>query len=105
MVDGSGVRPASVLIVEDDAEVRAAVAELLRQDLPNTELLSAADGDEAWELLKGGGVDVLLSDIVMPGLDGIELARRVRRHPETAATNVILLRAGAPPEALLGAKN
>ena len=105
MVDGSGVRPASVLIVEDDAEVRAAVAELLRQDLPNTELLSAADGDEAWELLKGGGVDVLLSDIVMPGLDGIELARRVRRHPETAATYVILLTGVAPPEALFGAIN
>ena len=105
MVDRSGVRPASVLIVEDDTELRAAVAELLRQDLPNTELLSAADGDEAWELLKHGGVDVLLSDIVMPGLDGIELARRVRRNPETAATYVILLTGVAPPEELFGAIN
>lgn len=99
------MRPSSVLIVEDDAEQRAAVAELLRQDLPGTTLLAAADGSEALAVLRGGGVDVLLSDVVMPGLDGIELARRLRRDPATAEVYVILLTGVAPPEELFGAIN
>ena len=105
MVEGARIRPSSVLIVEDDAELRAAIAELLRQDLPGTTLLAAADGVQAWEMVQRGGVDVLLSDVVMPGLDGIELARRLRRDPTTAEIYVILLTGIAPPEELFGAIN
>jgi signal transduction histidine kinase len=96
-------RAGTILVVEDDAEQRAAVVELLRNELSHVEVLAAGDGGEAWERLRRGGVDVLLSDVVLPGLDGFQLARRVRSVPETAAIYVILMTGAAPPDALFAA--
>jgi len=89
-------------VVEDDSELRAAMVELLRSDLPGTTVLAAASGEAAFRTILAGEVDVLVSDLVMPGLDGLELARRVRRTPEIADTYVILLTGNAPPETLYG---
>ncbi len=105
MTDGPGPHRPCLLIVEDDAEQRAAVVELLRQDLPDVTIVGAGDGGEAWGILKRGKVDVLLSDVVMPGIDGIELARRVRRDPAIREIYVILITGVAPPEELFGAIN
>ena len=105
MVEEGRIRPSSVLIVEDDAELRATITEVLRQDLAGATLLTAADGVEGWEVVQRGGVDVVLSDVVMPRLDGIELARRLRRDPATAEVYVILLTGITPPEELFGAIN
>ena len=66
-----------VLLVEDNAQVRAFANDLL-QDL-GCEVLCAATGDEALGYLVDADVDVVLSDIVMPGMSGIELAGRVKR--------------------------
>lgn len=66
-----------VLLVEDNAQVRAFATDLL-QDL-GCEVLCAASGDEALECLEGEDVDVVLTDIVMPGMSGIELASRLRQ--------------------------
>jgi signal transduction histidine kinase len=96
-------RSGTILVVEDDAELRATIVDLLRREVPRAEVLAAADGDEAWDRLQRRGVDVLLSDVVMPGLDGLELARRVRATPATAATQVILITGAASPAALLAA--
>ena len=98
-------RPSSILLVEDDAELLAAIVGLLRHDLPAAKLLTAANGTEAWDALQQGDVDVLVSDVVMPGLDGITLARRVRNDPRSAATYIILLTGIAPPADLFGAIN
>ena len=105
MIDGTSPQRPCLLIVEDDAEQRAAVSEILSQELPGATIVGAADGVEAWEILKHGGVDVVLSDVVMPGIDGIELARRVRSHPAVADTYVILITGIAPPEDLFAAIN
>src|SRR5207253_873363 len=45
------------------------------------ECLIASDGDRAWELLQATPIDVLITDWMMPGLDGPELCRRVRARP------------------------
>src|SRR5919202_1445006 len=45
------------------------------------ECLTAADGSEAWELFRHQGADVVISDWLMPGLEGPELCRMVRAHP------------------------
>jgi signal transduction histidine kinase/CheY-like chemotaxis protein len=66
-----------VLLVEDNAQVRAFANDLL-QDL-GCEVLCAASGDEALACLADADVDVVLSDIVMPGMSGIELASRVKQ--------------------------
>ena len=66
-----------VLLVEDNAQVRVFANDLL-QDL-GCEVLCAASGDEALACLDEADVDVVLSDIVMPGMSGIELASRVKQ--------------------------
>jgi CheY-like chemotaxis protein len=68
-----GVR---VLLVEDNPQVRTFAEDLLR-DLKCV-VVSAESGDQALALLAENEVDVVLSDIVMPGMSGIELARRIR---------------------------
>lgn len=105
MIDGTSPRRSCLLVVEDDAEQRATVCEILTQELPGATILGAADGVAAWEILNRGGVDVVLSDVVMPGIDGIELARRVRSHAALAHTYVILITGLVPPEDLFAAIN
>ena len=71
-----------VLVVDDDADVRAVVAGLLRHAGYGVE--TAVDGTDALARLEGprAPVDLVLTDLVMPGLTGAELARVVRqRHP------------------------
>ena len=72
---------AKILITEDEDSLRMFVARALRLD--GHETLEAADGAEGLELLAEGSVDLLLSDIRMPVMDGIELAHQAAaRYPE-----------------------
>lgn len=69
-----------VLLAEDQAMVRGALAALLALE-PDIEVLgSAADGEAAWRELQRLKPDILISDIEMPGLTGLELAQRIQRH-------------------------
>jgi two-component system sensor histidine kinase/response regulator len=92
-----------VLVAEDDAELRAAIVAALVAGCPQTRVLAAASGAQAWEMLRAGGVDVLLADVVMPELDGIELTRRARRDPTLAGLYVVLITGLASPEELVAA--
>lgn len=65
---------ARILLAEDDDSLRGFLASSLGR--AGHDVTACADGDEAWEVLEHGTFDLLLTDIVMPGLDGIELARR-----------------------------
>jgi len=67
---------ATVLFAEDDPAVRQSLAQLL--SMSGYRVLTAEDGFEALRLLTQQEIDVLLTDIVMPGLDGVELARKAR---------------------------
>ncbi|HWI29285.1 MAG TPA: response regulator [Stellaceae bacterium] len=72
---------ATVLFAEDETTIRNAVAQLLSSR--GFRVLVADDGYEALRLLLQEDVDVLFTDIVMPGLGGVELAQRARRiRPE-----------------------
>lgn len=69
-----------VLLAEDQAMVRGALSALLGLE-PDIEVVgSAADGEEAWRLLERLSPDLLVTDIEMPGLTGLELAQRAQRH-------------------------
>jgi CheY-like chemotaxis protein len=73
--------PVTVLFVEDDDGVRESVAELLAAR--GFRMLVAQDAGEALRLLAENRVDALFTDIAMPGIDGVDLARQARRlHPE-----------------------
>lgn len=71
----------TVLLVDDEPRVLAALRRTLRD--ATWRVLTAGDAREALSLLAAGGVDILLSDIDMPGMSGVELVGEVRRrHPE-----------------------
>jgi two-component system cell cycle response regulator CpdR len=65
---------ARILLAEDDDSLRGFLTTNLKR--AGHDVDAHADGDSAWEALEKASFDLLLTDIVMPGLDGIELARR-----------------------------
>jgi two-component system OmpR family response regulator len=69
----SGVR---VLVVEDDAKIASFVAKGLRQE--GFAVDHASDGDTAWDLAQANPYDVVVVDVMLPGIDGLELVKRLR---------------------------
>lgn len=69
-----------VLLAEDQAMVRGALSALLALESDIDVLGSAADGEAAWVELQRCKPDVLVTDIEMPGLTGLELAQRIERQ-------------------------
>lgn len=72
----SDTQPFTILFVEDDRSVRESTVALLTAR--GFRLLVASDGHEALRLLANNHVDVLFSDIVMPELNGIDLAKQAK---------------------------
>jgi two-component system cell cycle response regulator CpdR len=68
--------PFTILFVEDDTGVRDVTVRLLESK--GFRLLVAGDSDEAMRMLEKNQVDVLFTDVVMPGLNGIELAKQAK---------------------------
>lgn len=81
--------PYTVLIVEDEQNTREGLAKALSG--PQVEVLAAEDGMEALSLLQGRAVDVVLTDIRMPRMDGMQLLQEIRRR--SPSTEVIILTA------------
>ncbi|WP_424683874.1 response regulator transcription factor [Frateuria sp. YIM B11624] len=69
-----------VLLAEDQAMVRGALSALLNLESDIEVLGSSADGEAAWRDVQRLKPDVLVTDIEMPGLTGLELAQRIQRH-------------------------
>ena len=69
-----------VLLAEDQAMVRGALSALLSLESDIEVLGSAPDGEAAWRELQRLKPEVLVTDIEMPGITGLELAQRVQRH-------------------------
>jgi class 3 adenylate cyclase len=61
-------------------------------------VITASSGEEALELLPSSGVDLVLLDIVMPGIDGYEVCRRIRSEPATAFLPVVMITASGDQE-------
>ena len=84
---GGGYR---VLLVEDNEELLSATAESLRQWY---KVVKGRNGIEALDLLKYHDIDIIISDVMMPHMDGVELCRRLKQNVETSHLPVILLTA------------
>lgn len=82
--------PLTVVVVDDDADYRMIIRFLLNGTPDGIRLVGeAADGNEGLALVRREEPDVLVTDLVMPGLNGAQLARQVRE--ERPATKIILM--------------
>ncbi len=84
-----------VLVVDDNADLRAYLSGLLSADYDVT---TAGDGQAALDALRSRPHDIVLSDVMMPRLDGVGLVRRLREDPRSATVPIILLSARAGEE-------
>ena len=90
-----------ILVVDDHAVVRTGLSQVLEHE-PDLELVGAvASGEEALEISRGRDVDVVLMDLSMPGLDGIETTRRLVAERPAAA--VVVLTSFADRERIVAA--
>ncbi|MGZ4612368.1 MAG: SpoIIE family protein phosphatase [Kineosporiaceae bacterium] len=88
--------PATVLVVDDNADMRDYIAGLLTG---RYDVITAPDGRAALELVHEKAPDLVLSDVMMPRLDGFGLLAALRADPLTARTPVVMLSARAGEEA------
>ncbi|MEU5050230.1 response regulator transcription factor [Streptomyces sp. NPDC021096] len=72
----------NVAIVEDQAMLRSAIVALLELEPDITVVAQLGRGDTAVETLAGTGCDVLLLDVEMPGVSGLDVAEALKRHPD-----------------------
>jgi CheY-like chemotaxis protein len=82
---------AKVLIVDDSEGFRRLNAELLKMD--GHQVLMARNGRETLELVRAEHPDILLLDIMLPGLDGYQVCRQVKSDPAMQETIVIMVTA------------
>jgi two-component system chemotaxis response regulator CheY len=81
-----------VLIVDDSAAIRKILQRVLRQtDLPLGEIREAGDGTEAVEILKDRSFGLILSDINMPQMDGLQLLARIKEMEHLKNVPVIMI--------------
>jgi two-component system, OmpR family, alkaline phosphatase synthesis response regulator PhoP len=83
--------PARVLVVEDDRDIAELLTLYLEKAGHVVEHLDA--GDRVMARLEAGGVDLVILDVMLPGLDGFAVCRLMRDDPATAAIPVIMLTA------------
>jgi two-component system, chemotaxis family, chemotaxis protein CheY len=82
----------SVLIVDDSFVMRRILERALRQaGLEIAEVFEASDGAEALDVLKKQQVDLILSDLNMPRMGGLELLRHIRAHRLAAGVPVVMV--------------
>ncbi len=89
--DQTAPRSPLALIVDDEAHIRHVVSLKLRN--AGFEIITAGDGEEALELATSRRPDIIISDLQMPYMSGLELAKNLAANPITAAIPTLLLTA------------
>jgi DNA-binding response OmpR family regulator len=85
--------PTDVLVVEDEPDIRSLIVHHLERD--GFRCRTAASGGEALARVRSGTPDLMVLDLMLPGMDGLEVCRRLRADPATAALPIIMLTAKA----------
>lgn len=85
--------PTVVLVVDDDPVILNLLT--LNFELEGFEVRSATNGSDALEVARGEPVDVIVSDVMMPQMSGLELVHQIQADPRLAAIPVVLLSAKA----------
>ena len=82
-----------ILVVEDDQSLRTLFCTVLSKN--GFAYFEAKDGMEAWDILQKQYIDLMISDIMMPNMDGYEAIRQIRDHAKGRNTPIIALTAKA----------
>ncbi len=80
-----------VLVVEDDAAVSHMIAQILRAE--GYESTAASEGRSALAMLRMGSFDVVILDVMLPGMDGISILKSIREEPSLNGVPVLMLSA------------
>jgi DNA-binding response OmpR family regulator len=80
---------AKILIIEDDRFLRELIARKLKNE--GYEVLEAVDGEEGLKRIKEEKPDLILLDLILPGIDGFEVLAKAKEDPDTAQIPVIIL--------------
>ena len=80
-----------ILVVDDEASARNALTRLLRHE--GYDVVGAGNGREALDFLGTGSADLILLDLMMPEIDGLELLEILHEHPQWRALPVVVLTA------------
>jgi len=78
----------NILVVDDHEEIREALSEILEEE--GHDISQAVDGLDALEAINKSRPDVVLPDIAMPRMDGLETLQRIKSQPELADIPVIM---------------
>jgi phosphate regulon transcriptional regulator PhoB len=90
-----------MLVVDDEPDIVELVAYNLKKE--GFDVSSAADGEEALSVIRRGNFDFLILDLMLPGIQGMELCRVLRNDPKTAHIPIIMLTArGEEVDRILG---
>lgn len=91
-----------ILVIEDDANIRESLVELL--EMKSYEVLSAENGADGLRMAIEGRPNLILCDVMMPGMNGYEVIEKVRANMDLAATPFIFLSAKAMEHDILHGK-
>ncbi len=81
----------TALVVDDDPDIRSLITVILRR--AGHDVIAAGDGAEALRTADARRPDVILLDVMMPSMSGLEVCRRLRQHQDLASTPIVLLTA------------
>ena len=91
--DGLAVRPTRVMVVDDDPDMRSLIRSVLTR-FGEYEVAEAVNGREALDSITGHSVpDILVTDLLMPVMTGIELIRSLRNNPIAAGVRILVVSA------------
>jgi two-component system, chemotaxis family, chemotaxis protein CheY len=87
------------VLIADDSKTSQMLVKTTLQRIPNLEFMTADDGLMALEVMKTAHVDLLVTDINMPEMDGIELVRAVRAKTDTKTLPILIITAKGEEQA------
>lgn len=88
------LRGATVLLIDDNPKYRDVVKDLLKE--LNFDPIVAKNGSEALEIIKQNRIDIVVTDLMMPGMDGLELARKIK---DVSPSSHLIIYSGITPDA------
>ena len=85
------MEPTTVLVVDDEADIVSLLEYHLKRE--NYVVLSAKDGESALRLAREKGPHLILLDLMLPGIDGLEVCKALKAAPGTASIRIVMLTA------------